>query len=121
MRPLTTSQIDRILSLIDAQHSAHQISTITGHHTSTITRLWDKYRPDVPKSRGGRPSKLSSTDVHHALRLINSGIVNNSAQVTRMLHNITNQNLSSKTVRQQLKKVGWKAVVKGQRNLVEDQ
>ena len=54
-------------------------------------------------------------DVRHALRLINSGKADNSAQVTRMLRNITNQDLSSETVCQQLKKVGWKAVVKKKR------
>src|SRR5436190_18800352 len=69
MGSLNVSQIDRILSLIDAQHSAHQISAITGYHTSTITRLWDKYCPDVLKPRGGRPSKLSSMDVHHSSAL----------------------------------------------------
>ena len=54
-------------------------------------------------------------DVRHALYLINSGKADNSAQVTRMLRNITNQDLSSETVCQQLKKVGWKAVVKKKR------
>src|ERR1700676_145851 len=43
MCALSNAQLDNILHLIDSKHSAHQTSSITGLHTSTITRVWSKY------------------------------------------------------------------------------
>ena len=82
MRAITASKIEQVLSLIDSGHSACQISSITGHHYSTVTRLWSKHRSETPKPSGGRPAKLSDTDVRHAMCLINSGKADNAAQVT---------------------------------------
>ena len=118
MHPLAASKVEQVLSLIDSGHSAQQISTITCHHYSTVTRLWSKHRPDVPKPSGGRPSKLSDTDIRHACRLINSGKADNSSQVTRILQNINKTSLSIETVRKGLKKAGWKAVVKKKRPML---
>src|ERR1700676_5566167 len=98
MRALSNAQLDNILHLIDSKHSAHQISSITGHHTSTITHVWSKYRPHVSKSSGGHPSKLSPSDVCHAIHLINTGKATTATQVAHSLQSITNQSLSNETV-----------------------
>src|ERR1700720_3499846 len=45
MCALSNVQLDNILHLIDSKHSAHQTSSITGHHISTIPRACSKYRP----------------------------------------------------------------------------
>src|SRR5258708_25886841 len=112
MQSLASSKVEQVLSLIDSGHNAHQISAATGHHTSTITRLWSKHCPDAPKPYGGCPTKLSDTDIHHACCLISSGKADNSTQVTKLLQNITNKSLSAETVCLKLKTAGWKAVVK---------
>ena len=57
-----------------------------------------RHHPYLKKAPGGHPSKLSDTDIHHALRLIGSGKVENAVQVTKPLQNITNQPLSVQTV-----------------------
>jgi len=75
-------------------------------------QIWSKHCPDIPKPTGGRPCKLSPTDVCHAICLINSGKADNAAQVTHTLQTITNKSLSCETVRKHLKKEGLKAVVK---------
>jgi hypothetical protein len=52
------------------------------------------------------------------MRLISSGKADNAVQVTHTLRSITNQSLSSETVRQRLKQAGMKAVVKKKRPLL---
>src|SRR5260221_504460 len=88
MRPLSGSTLDQVLSLIQSGHNAHEISSATGYHTSTITWIWSKHCPDIPKP----------TDVCHAIHLINSGKADNAAQVTCTLQTITNKSLSCETV-----------------------
>ena len=112
MHALSTAELEKVLVLINSGHSAHQISSLTGHHTSTITCIWSKHCPHVPKSSGGHPSKLSPTDMHHAIHLINSGKAENATHVARSLQSITNQSLSHETICTHLKKAGLKAVVK---------
>ncbi len=118
MHPLSSADISNILALIDSDHSAHEIASITGIHVSTITRYWSKHRPHVPKPSGGRPSKLSSANIRHAVRLINSGKADTAVQVAQSLQSLTNQSISTQTIRNQLKRAGMKAVVKKKRPLL---
>jgi transposase len=112
MRSLSLALKNTILTMLDAGHSAHSISSTTGVHTSTITRLHSKECSELQKSSGGCPKKLSPANICHAVHLINSRKAENAVQDTKALSNITNQSLSPSTVRLHLKKAGIKAVVK---------
>src|SRR3984893_5037076 len=112
MKPLPTTQANHILSLLDSGHSAHQISSLTGVHTSTISRLHSKHHSSLSKPLGGQPSLLSDANICYALHLISSQKAENAVQITKSLQDITNQPLSSKTVCHGLQKAGMKAVVK---------
>ena len=59
MRTISLAQKNCILSMLDAGHSAHSIASITGVHTSTISRLCSKECSKLHKSFGGCPTKLS--------------------------------------------------------------
>jgi transposase len=118
MRRLSPAELDNVLCLIDAGHSACYIAQKTGLSIPTVTRYRSQYRPDIPTSLGGRPSKLSPADVRHAIRLISSGKAENASQVTRSLQTVTNQSLTSQTVRNHLKSAGLKAVVKKKRPIL---
>src|SRR5258708_39461860 len=59
-----------------------------------------------------------STDICHACCLISSGKADNSTQVTKLLQNITNNNLSADTVHLKLKNARCKAVVKTKRPML---
>jgi transposase len=115
MKALSAAQQAHILSLMDSGISGHKIHSQTGVSPSTISRLRSKHRSSLQKALGGRPKKLSDTNICHALRLIGSGRVENAVQVTKALKNITNQPLCPQTVRNGLKKIGMKAVVKKKR------
>src|SRR6266566_3102842 len=118
MRTLSLTQKNYILSMLNAGHSAHSIGSITGVHTSTIFRLHSKECSELHKSSGGHPTKLSPTNIHHAVHFITTRKAENAVQVTKSLKNITNQSLSPSTVRLYLKKAGMKAVVKIKRPLL---
>ncbi|HVT63137.1 MAG TPA: IS630 family transposase [Legionellaceae bacterium] len=104
-----------MIELLDKGESAHQIEAITGISLASISRIRSIYRPDLDRPTGGRPRKLSAANVHYAIRLITSRKADNAAEVTKSLRNVTNQPLTSKTVRRELQKSGMKAVVKKKR------
>src|ERR1700741_3777750 len=103
MKSLSTSQQTHILSLLESGQSAHQISSSTGVHTSTISRLRRKHHPYLSKPSGGRPSKLSLSNIRYGQRLISASKVENAVQVTKALKDIINQ---PKTTRRYLKQHG---------------
>src|SRR6266487_3005831 len=107
MQPLSAAQCNYILSLLDSGHSACQISSSTGLHLSTISRLRRKHRPYLKKPTGGRPPKLSEADTRYAQHLISSRKAENASQITQILKEITNQSLTSQTTRNHLREVGF--------------
>ena len=98
MRTLSLTQKNCILSMLDAGHSTYHIGSITGVHASTISRLCSKERSELYKSSGGCLTKLSSTNICHAVHLITTRKAENAVQVTKSLKTITNQFLSPTTV-----------------------
>jgi transposase len=97
--------------MLDAGHSAAHIASSTGYGVGTISRLRSKHHSHLSKPVGGHPSKLSSTNIHHAVHLIGSGKDFTAVDVTKTLSNIISQPLSAQTVCNSLKKAGMKAVV----------
>ena len=93
MQPLSAAQCNYILSLLDSDHSACQISSSTGLHLSTISRLRRKHCPYLKKPTGGCPSELSENDTRYAQHLITSRKAENASQITQVLQKITNQSL----------------------------
>ena len=88
MRSLSLTQQQHILILLDSNYSAHQIATIIDCSVSTISRLRSKHRSNLSKSYGGRPSKLSSHNIRHAVHLITSKKAENAVQVAKTLSTI---------------------------------
>jgi transposase len=119
MRPITEAKRNDIISLLTSGSSIPQITIATGVGHGTVSRIRSQYCPNLPKSTGGRPSKLKPVDVCHALNLITSQRAETAVEVTRTLRNISNQPLSSQTVRRHLKTIGMKAVTKKKRPLLK--
>jgi len=115
MHQVTIAQRNHIIYLLTKGDSAHQIEETTGVSVSSISHICAKYCPDLAKSTGGHPCKLSPSNVQYALCLITSHKAENAVEVTKTLQDITNQPLSSKTVCRALRNTGLKAVVKKKR------
>src|SRR3954453_16654392 len=84
MKALSSADCSYILSLLDSGHSGHEISSITGAGIATISRLCSRYCPYLHKSSGGCPFKLSTTDIHYAIRLIDKRKADNAVEVTKV-------------------------------------
>ena len=121
MRSLSNTQRNHILSLLDSGHSAHQISSSTGVHHTTISKLHRQYCPYLQKHSGGRPKKLSEADTRYALHLITSRKAENAVQITQTLKDITNQSLTAQTTHNYLKIAEMKSAVKTKKPLLTKQ
>ena len=84
--------------MLNAGHSTRHIGSITGVHASTISRLHSEECFELHKSSGGYLTKLSPTNICHAIHLITIRKAENAIQVIKSLRTITNQSLSPTTV-----------------------
>src|ERR1700742_2354480 len=87
-----------ILSLLDQGYTACHISTIINVDHSTVSRIQEKERSHLQKHKGGPPSKLSSTTLHHAHCLISTGQADTAVDVARILQNTQDQHFSTETI-----------------------
>ena len=119
MRPLSIAKCDYIITLLNSNNSAHQIHHITGVSTGAISKIRAEHCPDLPKSSGGRPHKFTSANLSYARRFIHMRKADNAVQVTKALKDVTNQSISSQTVRRNLREFGMQPVVKRKRPLLK--
>src|SRR5258708_4535502 len=82
-----------------------------GVHYSTVSRLHSQHRSTIPKAQG-RPSKLNSTTICHAICIVSTMRAEIAIQVAKSLQETFLEQVSSQTVQRALKKTGLKAVVK---------
>src|SRR5258705_4849395 len=115
MHTLSHSKQQHILSLLDTGHTASHIAATTGYSLSSISRLCTKHCSHLSKSIGGCPTKLSPVNLRHATHLISSRKSETATAIAKSLSTIISQPLSAQTVRNHLKKMGMKAVVKQKR------
>ena len=115
MKSISSTTTLDILSLLDSNYTARQIAPRVGVSIGTVSMVRKNHRPNMPKSLGGCPTKLSESDARHATRLISSGKADTAVQVHKVLQGITNQDFSVQTVRRKLKQAGMKSAVKKKR------
>ena len=118
MHKLSKSQTQEIISLLVSGHSYTAIQKKTGHRRATISHICADNCPDINKSSGGHPAKLTDANVAYAKHLMCMGKAKNPSQAAKTLQNITNQTICTKTLHHQLKKLGMKSVVKKKRPLL---
>ena len=118
MKDTSTAQVNLILALLDSGHTDYQISSQTGLSAATISRIQSKHHSTLSKSSEGCHSKLSKNNLCYTTCLISTGQAKNAVQVAKSLQELTNQSLSAQTVRNRMKGMGMKAVVKKKRPLL---
>jgi Transposase/DDE superfamily endonuclease len=112
MKPLSPESVNSVLAGLDLGQSHHQIHLSTGASLGVISSIRSQHRPTLPRASGGRPHKLSSVNIHYAIRSVTSHKSATAAAVTRDLIHITQASLSPVTVRRQLKAAGLRAAVR---------
>src|SRR6266481_8023375 len=118
MRPLSLDKLNIVISRLNSGQTTHQISSSTGVSIGTISKIHSAHCPDVSKSSGGLPVKLSPANIWHAVNLITSEKAEIAVQVSKALQTITNQPVTSQTVCRHLRRTSMKAVVKKKRSLL---
>ena len=112
MKLLSSAIISNILSLLDACYSTRHIARQVGVSVGSVSNICSQHRPDLPKSKRGRPSKISDTTLRHAIRLISTGKVDTAVQASKALQNTSSGSFSDDTMRRALKSVSMKSTVK---------
>src|SRR5216684_1114324 len=118
MHPISSAQKENILSLASHGHSTCSIAKKTGLGKSTIIRILHNILPNPQMPSSGHPSKLSSRAQHAILSQITMGKVSNAVQAIKHINTIIPHPVSSKTVRNVLKKHSFKAVTKKKKPLL---
>ena len=83
-----------------------------GIHYSTVSKYHYKYLSDLPKSKRDCSLKLSLVNICYITRLLATSKAENASQLARTLRKLTSKSLTSQTIRNYLKRVGFRAVVK---------
>ena len=112
MKSISEETHNSIVALLDNGLSSYKIASQLGISHTTVDRIRGKSRPELQKSQGGRPAKLTETDKHRLARMVASGKADNAVQLTHALKETTNITLSTQTVRRALKEAGMKAATK---------
>src|SRR6266481_2852297 len=115
MRPLSLDKLNIVISRLNSGQTTCQISSSTSFSIGTISKIHSAHCPDVSKSSGGHPVKLSPANIWHAVNLITSGKAKTAVQMSKALQTITNKSVTSQTVCRHLRRTGMKAVVKKKR------
>ena len=119
MQKLSSAQIHCILNLLDSGLYIWQISHQTGHGIATISCTCSDNWPELQKSSGGCPTKLSTTNIKYAHWIICMGKIDDATEAAKTLQDITNSPFSSQTLRQHLKSCGMRPVVKRKHPLLK--
>ena len=112
MKSISCATTLNILSLLDTGHSVRDISSRIGVSIGTVSSVRNNHRPDMSKTLGGHPKKLTESDIRLGLCAISSGKADTAVQVHKILRDKTNEDLSVQTVRRGLKQAGMKSTVK---------
>ena len=115
MHSCSKAQVNHVITLLNSGATGAKIASTTGLSPATISRICKKHCPDLEKSSGGRPAKLTTANIDYTKRAMRMGKIENATQAARILKTITNQSITPQTIRRQLKSTGWKAVVKKKR------
>ena len=112
MKPLSSDQINYIISFLQAGHSVQDIAQAAHRSIGAISKIRQKYLPDLPKSSGGHPLKLNNYDICYIACLLTSGEVDTAPQLAKRLEALKKTTISTQTIRNYLGAAGLKAITK---------
>ena len=97
-----------IISLLQNGQSCQQVAEKVHVSTTTVHRIRSSIGPSLPRSHGGRPTRLSAQHQRLLTQKVTSGAADTAPELKKLL----DLDVSLKTIRRSLKKAGLKAVVK---------
>ncbi|OSC99966.1 hypothetical protein PYCCODRAFT_1331330, partial [Trametes coccinea BRFM310] len=109
---LSKDTIQTIVALLDQGKSLRQITQMLGISLGTAHYYCTVFRPNLPKSKGGRPRKLKSADAQYLKHLMRTHNVKTARELNQLIDKTFSVSVSTQTVHRELKRQGMKAVVK---------
>ena len=88
MKAISADSKAQIISLLSLGLSARQVASQTHHSIGCISKIHLGHLLDATKSINGCPSKLSPTNIRHAVHLLSTNRAESDAQVARHLRDI---------------------------------
>ena len=95
MKPISQVTYNNILSLLDKGLSLRQIATQLDVGQTTVFKVGNEARPNILKSPGGRPTKLSAIDKRQLAQLATLGMNNTAGKLAQELKNATKVDISA--------------------------
>lgn len=118
MKPIGENKHNNIKALLQKGISIRKIASQTGVSKSKIGEIRKALGLDPSLAKQGAPKKMTEKDDRLAARLIRSGQVDTAVQATQYLNSIAKNTLNPQTVRNHLKKMGMRSVVKKKKPLL---
>ena len=115
MKPLSSNQINYIISLLQAGHSVHDIAQAAHRSMGAISKISQKYLSDLSKSSEGCSPMLNDHDMCYVTHLLTSGEVDTAPQLAKRLEALKDTTISAQTIRNYLGAAGLKAITKKKR------
>ena len=112
MKAINSTTKANVIHLLHSGLSIRQIASQLSLSIGTVSNIRSKHCPGLANPSGGRPPKLSASDIRHALYLFSSKKAENAVQVTQALRDVGGTSLSASTTRRHLKSASLKAVIK---------
>ena len=88
MKVISADSEAQTISLLSPGLSTRQVASQTHHSIGCISKIRSEHLLDATKSIGGRPSKLSPTNIRYAVHLLSTNRAESAAQVARHLKDI---------------------------------
>jgi hypothetical protein len=76
---------------------------------TTISKIWSKHLPNLEKSCGGHPAKLSAADIDYTKLNMQRNKIKTAVQAAKVLQNANGESISAKPICRGLRKSGWRA------------
>jgi transposase len=119
MKPLSSDTRNNIVHLISNGLSSRQIASKVGVGRVSVDNIRKQVVLEATKGGAGRPAKLSMHTKRRLVRLVMSGKADTATQLQQELKEVDGIQVCVQTVRNALKELGLKAVVKKKKPLLK--
>jgi transposase len=108
MKKFSVESLNSIIHLIDSGISSRKIAERFQTDRRTIDRIRNKHRPDIEKSKGGRPPKIDPHTKRKMRRHVITGKVDTAVRLAEDLRS-SGTSVCDNTVRKSLRESGLKS------------
>ena len=118
MKKTSPTILADITQQLNQGKSLRNIAKAIGISKTTIGKVRTNLNPNIPKSKGGAPSKLSPRERRKVTKLIQEKGIKSAVEVTQLVNQDRNDKISSATIRRALHKENFSVYKKVKKPLL---